>query len=328
MSDDFTKSHCEAYYCAFVIRELCKFARLSILAVSMAVISFLLPGCAGNPPHPLPFAQAEANRSNERGVEAARRGDMSAAVSAFDEAYRGYAAVEHYPGMVTALLNTARVSTGRGNFAAARKALQKAQNVIGFVPSLTAEFSFEQAKLLLREGKASEALAWGERALTSASEAAKGRMTNLLADIVYRLGNRERAVSLAANGLTLSKRAGDRQETANALRLLAELALKGGEMTMAESRFTEALSIDKELAAGSKIAFDLQGLARTAEKAGEREKAVVFWGRAANVSMAGADRACAVASLERIAEIHEQAGDTASLLKVRTLIADIIKNAQ
>lgn len=301
---------------------------MSILVVSLAIVSFLLPGCAGTRPHPLPFAQAEANRSNERGVEAARRGDKAAAVSAFEKAYRGYAAVEHYPGMVTALLNIARVSTNQGDFAAARKALAKARYMIDFVPSLAAEFSFEQAKLLLRDGKAAEALPWGERALTLADEAARGRTTNLVADIACRLGNRERAISLAVTGLELSKRAKDRQETANAQRLLAELALEGGEMPMAASRFHEALSLDKELAASSKIAIDLEGLARVAEKAGERKKAVDFWERAANASLAGADPASATASLARIAEIHEQEGDFASAAKIRTLIADITKNSQ
>jgi len=69
-------------------------------------------------------------------------------------------------------------------------------------------------------------------------------------------------------------------------------------------------------------------LARTAEKAGAQEKAADFWGRAANVSLAGGDRAGAAASLERVAHIREQAGDTAAAVKVRSLIADIMKNSR
>ena len=69
-------------------------------------------------------------------------------------------------------------------------------------------------------------------------------------------------------------------------------------------------------------------MARTAEKAGAQEKAADFWGRAANVSLAGGDRAGAAASLERVAHIREQAGDTAAAVKVRSLIADIMKNSR
>lgn len=280
-------------------------------------------GCSGSLPPPLPPARAEANRLNDRGIEAEQRGDGETALAAFDEAYQRYAAIEYFPGMVTALINSARVSSGRGDVSAAQRALTRAQELIRFTPRLATEVCFEQARLLVRQGNPREALAWGERALSGADETTEGRVLNLLADIRLRLGEREQAETLAERALTRALGHEDRREQANALRLRAECALRRGDAAAAESGFNEALAWDRELALGSRIAADLRGLAATAELAGERNRALELWARAANLSLAGSDRAAGIASLERLALLYERAGEAAAAARVRARITDI-----
>ena len=306
------------------MNELFEF-RGAIRAGLLVWMMELIGGCSGALPQPQPFVRDEANRLNERGLEAARRGYKSVAVTAFGDAYQRYAAVEYFPGMVTALINSARVNMGQDDLAAVQKALKEARTLVKFTPSLAAEVSFENAKLLLRQGKAAEALVWSQQALSMADQAAHGRMINLVAEIRFRLGEYEQADALASNSLTLAMAGSDRPEQANALRLLAECALARGKQTTAESRFNEALAIDKELALSARIATDLRGLARTAEQAGQREHAMGYWKRAANVSLTGTDQTNAVASLERLALLHEQAGDAASAARVRARIGEVIK---
>jgi tetratricopeptide (TPR) repeat protein len=282
-----------------------------------------MAGCSGSLPPPLPPARAEANRLNERGIEADRRGDGATAMAAFSEAYRRYAAIEHFPGMVTALINSARVSSDRGDFSAAQQALTRADELSRFTPRLKAEVCFEQARLLLRRGKTGEALAWGERALFSADGREEARMLNLLALVRFRLAERERAEALAERALTQARRHDDQREQANALRLSGECALKRGDTASAGTYFNQALALDRDLALGAKIAADLRGLAATAELAGERQSALELWSRAADVSLAGSDRSGAIASLERLVLLYERVGDTGSAARVRTRIADM-----
>ncbi len=288
------------------------------------LVALLISGCAATLPQPQPFARDRANRLNERGVEAAERGDLAAAASDFDEAYRHYSAVEHFPGMVTALINSARVNTARGDITAAGKSLREANALAAFTPSLRGEVAFEQAKLLLKLGKTREALEPGERALAGADGAARSRMINLLAEIRLRLGEPEQADRLANSALATGD--GNRGERANSLRLLAECALRRGQNETAASRFNEALVIDKELALSARISVDLRGLANAAEQAGQREKAMDFWKRAVDVSLAGEDRSNAVAAMERLALLREQAGDAAAAARIRAGIAEIMKN--
>jgi tetratricopeptide (TPR) repeat protein len=292
----------------------------SLLAGAMLAMA----GCSGSLPPPLPPARAEANHLNERGIEADRRGDGETAVAAFSQAYQRYAAIEHFPGMVTALINSARVSSGRGDFSSAQQALKRADALSRFTPQLKAEVCFEQARLLLRLGKAGEALGWGERALSSADGMEEARMLNLLADIRLRLAEHELAETLAERALTRALRHDDQREQATALRLRGECALKRGNTANAGTYFNQALVMDRELALGARIAADLRGLAATAELAGERQSALELWTRAADVSLAGSDRAGAIAGLERLALLYEQSGDTGSAARVRTRIAEIV----
>lgn len=276
--------------------------------------------CSGPLPRPLPHPRDEANRLNERGLEALRRGERQMASAAFEAAYRQYASIEYFPGMVTALLNRARAGTDPD---AAQVALTHASALTRHTPSLESEVCFEQARLLLRRGKASEALALAERALAITGDDGRCRMLNLTAEIRLRLAEFQRAEALAGEALTLATRDDNQRERANALRLQAECALSQKNLFSATRRFHEALEIDKELALSARIAEDLRGLARTAEQAGQPDSALDFWRRAADVSLAGGDRNSALTCLERLAGLYEQNGNTAAAARVRAETAAI-----
>lgn len=295
----------------------------AIHACLLAGTILAMAGCAGSVPPPLPPARAEANRLNERGIEADRRRDGETALAAFSQSYQRYASIEYFPGMVTALINSARVSMSRSDFSAAQRDLARAHELTRFTPWLAPEVCFDQARLLLRQGKAGEARGWGERALSTADDREKARMLNLLADIRFHLGEWEQAEALAERALSLALRHDDQREQASALRLRGECALKREDTANARTYFSQALSLDRELALGPRIAADLRGLAATAELAGERDRAQDLWTRAAEVSLAGSDRAGAVASLERLALLYERGGDTSSAARVRSRIADM-----
>lgn len=289
---------------------------LRILPTFLLVVAVSAGGCATSQ-QPLHALRAEANRLNERGIEAARRGDLPAAANSLAEANRCYAAMEHHPGMVTTLINSARVSMLQGDDAKARQALDQAEGLLPFTPELAAELLFEKAKLLLHEGKVAEAARLSEKALQSAEPGARGRMANLLARVRGQEGKRDEAAGLARSALSLAREAGDRQEEASALRLLGESALAKGGVEEATRLFSEALAVDKELAAAVKIAADLQGLAQAAEAGGRKEAALAFWQRAASVHGARRDRRAEAFCLERMAVIYGELGDDAGAARAR-----------
>jgi tetratricopeptide (TPR) repeat protein len=280
-------------------------SKLSLLTLVLAVVA--CAGCAAAH-QPVAAVRAEANRLNERGIEAASRGD-SAAAGSFAAAYRRYAAIEHYPGMVTTLLNTARLSMREGDGEQARQALARAEEMLAFVPNLAAEVAFEKAKLALRQGKLAEAATLAQTALAGSADNAKGRMTNLLAQVRVREGRPAEAKGLAERALGLARREDDRVEEANALRLLGELALAERAAQTASMLFAEALALDKGLAASARIAADLKGLAQAAEADGRLTDAAAFWQRAARVYEERNDAPAVAFCLERLAALYERLGD-------------------
>jgi tetratricopeptide (TPR) repeat protein len=149
------------------------YSRKSLIGL-VALVILIASGCAGVSSYPVSFARIEANRLNELGLESLRRGNQAAALEAFAEAYRRYAAVEYHPGMVTALVNTARIATGQGRTGIARQALDDALKLLEFTPGLAAEVYFEQSRLLLREGKVADAGPWAERAMAAGTEKHEG----------------------------------------------------------------------------------------------------------------------------------------------------------
>ncbi len=297
---------------------------LRIFPALLLIVAVSAGGCATSPSQPLPALRAEANRFNERGIEAARRGDLPAAASSLAEAYRCYAAMEHHPGMVTTLLNSARVSMRQGESDKARQALDRAEGLLPFTPELTAEVLFEKGKFLLHEGQVAEAARLSEKALQSAEPGSKGRMANLLARVRVREGKREAAAEMARNALALARETGDRQEEANALRLLGESALARGGADEATQLYSQAMLVDKEVAAGAKIAADLQGLAQAAEASGRKEAALAFWQRAATVHGARHDRHAEAFSLERQALLYGQLGDDVNAALARERARSLI----
>ena len=291
--------------------------------VLLAMILPTLAACASATPRQLPPLQLRAIRHNEQGVAAEQRRDIARAMAEFAAAYRLHSAIENQPGMITALLNTARLHRLHGEPAKAADAVELALPLAAATPDLAAEIYFEKAKLLLSLGKRADAISWVDRAIAAAPRGSRGRMVNLLAEIRLRESAWPAARALAEEGLKLTRETADQREEANALRLLAETALGERQFTEAGNRFTEALTIDKGLGLPAKIASDLRGLAQTAAGGGDSKAALAFWERAADVSLASGDLKQTTANLRQLAEQAAQCGDFDLEAKARARLTKI-----
>ncbi len=240
----------------------------------------------------------EANRRAEAYL---RHGDLESAALNYREALRVSQSLEDADGIAANAINLSVVYQRQGKYAEARASLAPMleRAVLVFPAERRAQAALRRAVLDLDERRPAGALAsapssaldWAERAeswcgrpcgLTAAIQNVKGQLA-------LEAGRHDAAAAAAKAALAASHAAGDRPETANALRLLGMAAIGAGDGAAAFGHLREALAIDRDLAAPRKIHLDLVGLGRASALRGEREAARAYYERAHAVSVADRD---------------------------------------
>jgi tetratricopeptide (TPR) repeat protein len=259
-----------------------------LLFVTPVVLA--MTACAGNPPV-LTEQQETAIQFNQRGEAAFRRGDYAQALQDYQGALSIHRSVENMAGIATELLNLSVVYRRLGDKSAAQAALDQilTERSPAFSADQKAEAAYRKAGYYLDDGHEAEALSWLNKALEYCHGCgAEGRLNNLLARLAL-AGQPQDAMNHARRALTLNRKAGDKNEEANSLRLIADTAFKLEDFKTAQQSYDDALRLDKESGAAAKIALDLMGLGRSLARQGQRAEAAEYFRRAYSVAEGAGD---------------------------------------
>lgn len=282
------------------------------------LLTILLPACT-TPPKRNPAALQKALQHINRGIQADSESSVVTAEAEFLEGYRLYRTVENYPGMLTALLNLAKLYRGQGEISKAADAADKAVELVAHDQSIAYEVFLEKGRVLLRQGKLPEALSLSEKAVASAPESEKSRAIIFNAEALLRSGQIELALAAAATSLKFARSGDDKRSEATALRVNGEILLAAGKPAVANENFASALAIDKELALSKRIAEDLDGLSKVAEARGDLKNAASFLQRRIDIWLSS-ERSCDLdAEFGRLALIYDGLGETAAAAKIRSM---------
>lgn len=287
---------------------------VGVLAVSAA--SLLLAACAMAPHRKAPPAIQAAERHNATGIVALEQGRFASAESAFIAAYRDYASVEDFPGMVTVLVNSSRLYRKQGKGARAAAAIDQAESLIVHVPELASEVWFEKGKISSMQDDVHGALRWADKALQAAGDNNRAMVLNFSAVLLLQAHDLQQAEARSGAALKESRNSGDRHEEADALSTLGDIALSRKEGAGAENFYRSALEIHKQLADSRAVQGDLQGLAASLQQEDRQRDAADYLIRAAEVALSRGDAAGASAAYAQAAALCAQAGDTAAAATV------------
>jgi tetratricopeptide (TPR) repeat protein len=234
----------------------------------------------------------EANRRAESHL---RHGDLDGAALHYREALRVSQSLEDAEGIAANAINLSIVTQRQGRYGEARASLEPVleRATLDFSAQRKSQAALRRAVLDLDERHYASAGEWAARAeawcgrpcaLTAAIQNVKGQLA-------LDAGRHDAASAAAGAALEASRRAGDRPETANALRLLGMAAIGGGDGAAALAHLREALAIDHDLGMPRKIHLDLVGLGRASVLRGDRAAARAYYERALAVSTADRDKA-------------------------------------
>ena len=267
-----------------------------------AVLSLaILASCAQGPKAQAPAnnaaRQAAAIDANRKGENYVRHGELENAARSYAEALRLSQSLEDPEGIAANAVNLSIVRQRQGRFSDARAALGalSEQRNLKFTPLRQAEAALRYALLDLDERKFDAAQDWVAKAASQCVDRCPlaGAIHNVRAQLALQTGQVDAAAKSARAALDASRSAGDRGETANAMRILGVAALRNGDPVAARNHLEQALTIDREIGAPRKIAFDLLALGRAAALAGDRDGARGFYTRALSVSEADRDAVAA-----------------------------------
>ena len=272
------------------------------LLPALPLLLLLAAGCAQNSPNPqTPVTsaarQAAAIEANRKGEAYVRHGELENAARSYAEALRLSQSLEDAEGIAANAINLSIVRQRQGRFSDARAALGALteSRSLRFSPVRQAEAALRQALLDLDERKLASAEEWVAKAAGQCGERCPlaGAIHNVRAQLALQSGQVDAAAASARAALSASRSAGDRAETANAMRILGVTALRSGDPAAARTQLEQALALDREIGAPRKIAFDLVALGRAAALGGDREGARAFYARALAVSEADRDNVAA-----------------------------------
>jgi tetratricopeptide (TPR) repeat protein len=255
----------------------------------------LLFGCGGDMPPTLSETQTKAVEANRKAESAFKKGDFQKAVSFYNEALRINRSVENTDGIAVDLINLSIVYKEAGDAKNAHKHVDEVINnsYRTFTSAHLSEARFIKAKLYLDEKNHDAA---SERAVKASSFCDKaecpsaGGIQNLLGRIAIAKGNILAAKTHISRGLDLNRKALNRQEEANSLRLLADIKQIEGIYSEALNLYKEALEIDKSLGSSRKVSLDLTGMGNAACKQGKTDNAAAYFKRALSASEASGDK--------------------------------------
>lgn len=251
----------------------------------------LLASCAAAPEAPPP-ARQQASALNLRGVELHRAGDHAGAARLFLDAATRSQAIEDEEGLAQALLNLARTLQAQGRTLDADAALARLLDNAppGMPPARRAEGLLQRALLALGRGERAAALRWHGEAQAACHAGPACTLAPVLLNLGARLalesGDAAGALRQAQAALPRHRNAGNRVETANALRLAGAAMLALGRPFDAAPLLAEALQLDKALAQSDKICHDLTLLGQASLGAERR----AYWRRALAVASAAGMR--------------------------------------
>jgi tetratricopeptide (TPR) repeat protein len=270
----------------------------------------LLAACVAPPPASAPAAgEGAVIEANRRADAYLRSGDLEGAARQYREALRVARSVEDPEGIAANAINLSIVyqRLGRPDDARASLALLLDRSQLAFSPERMAQAALRRSVLDLEERRTADAGAWLDRAAAYCGRgcSVSPAIQNVRGQLALEAGRSDQAAAAARAALSSSRAAGDRAETANALRLLGGVALRSGDAAGATPFLQEALAIDKELAAPRKIYLDLIALGRASTLKGDRGAARAFYERARAVSEADRDAAGAA----RASTLIEALGD-------------------
>jgi tetratricopeptide (TPR) repeat protein len=275
-----------------------------------ALLLALLAACVAPPPAPPPAAgEAAMIEANRRADAHLRAGDLEGAARQYREAVRVARSVEDPEGIATNSINLSIVyqRLGRPDDARASLAPLLERSQLAFSPDRLAQAALRRSVIDLEDRRTADAQAWLERAAAYCGRACSVSVAiqNVRGQIALEAGRTDQAAAAARSALAASRAAGDRAETANALRLLGGIALRSGDAAGAAGVLQDALAIDKELAVPRKIYLDLIALGRASALKGDRGAARSYYERARAVSEADRDAAGAA----RASTLIEALGD-------------------
>ena len=263
----------------------------------------LLAGCASQAPAPQPAKRTQAIEANNRGTTLFQRGDYAAAAAEFRRAVEIERSIENEDGVAANLINLSIAYQRAGDRSAARAAVAEVLDnpLMRFPPQRVAEAALRSAILLTEERQIDPAAKALERsrALCAGRCPLTGKIDNVAAQHALLGGRHEEARVAAQRALAFNRSRGDREETANSLRLLGGSALAAGKPAEVEPLAREALEIDKQLALPTRIFRDLVLLGRAARARGNAEDAAQLLGRALAVARAAGD-ASAIAEVQSL----------------------------
>src|SRR5499427_1940741 len=277
---------------------------------SYALALALLAGCVAPPQGtPPPAGEAAMIEANRRADAYLRSGDLEGAARQYREAVRVARSVEDAEGIATNAINLSIVyqRLGRPDDARASLAFLFDRSQLAFSPEHLAQAALRRSVIDLEDRRTADAQAWLERANTYCGRGCSvtAAIQNVRGQLALEAGRPDQAAAAARTALAASRAAGDRAETANALRLLGGVALRAGDAAAATGYLQEALAIDKDLANPRKIYLDLIALGRASALKGDRTAARSFYERARTVSEADRDAAGAA----RASALIEALGD-------------------
>jgi len=259
-----------------------------------ALFLVLLAACVAQPPAaPSAAGEAAMIEANRRADAYLRGGDLEGAARQYREAVRVARSVEDPEGIATNAINLSIVyqRLGRPDDARASLALVLERSQLAFSPDRLAQAALRRSVLDMEDKRTAEAGQWLDRAAGYCGRgcSVSAAIQNVRGQLALEAGRPDQAAAAARSALGTSRAAGDRAETANALRLLGGIALRGGDAAAANGYLAEALAIDKELAVPRKIYLDLIALGRASALKGDRGAARSYYDRARAVSEADRD---------------------------------------
>lgn len=269
----------------------------------------LLAACAQQPPaKPIPAREAAAIDANRRAETYFRRGDFESAARLYREALRVARSLEDTDGIAANAINLSIAYQRLGKPAEARASLAPVldQSTLGFTSARLAQAALRRSIMDIDERRFASAAEWAEQASNHCGQqgcALSSAIYSVKGQLALEAGNTDVAAANAQAALQASRNAGDRIETANALRLLGNAAIRAGDAKTALAPLGEALAIDRELALPHKIYLDLVSLGRASALGGERDTAQIYYERAIAVSDADRDAKGAAAARALIEEL-------------------------
>jgi tetratricopeptide (TPR) repeat protein len=219
---------------------------MSLPAIRLAAAAALLAaaGCGQAPKAPPSSAvrQAAALEANRKGEAYVGRGELEGAARSYAEALRLSQSLEDAEGIAANAVNLSIVRQRQGRLADARGALSAVtdQENLRFSPLRQAEIALRHALLDLDERTWAPALC-GVRCPWA------GSIHMVRALLALPAGRGDAAAASARAALEVSRAAGDRAETANAMRILGVTALRQGDAAAARARLEQALALDREI---------------------------------------------------------------------------------